>query len=102
MVKNQKHCGRIVVSGSWEFCPFCGKSLADELNKDRIRKKIKGQTKQQRIVLANAEKRTSIRCIYVSIMGKNRDQRCVLPAPHPKKAHRYPTKAEREALVLDF
>ncbi len=113
IVKGQVHCGRIVVSGSWDFCPFCGKSLTEtkaSLAAARARKKALDKAVQTRVVpLASmiptqiagkthflAPSKTDLRmsdqlpspCPHRASRGKPKGKNCRLFAGHEGR-HRY-------------
>ncbi len=116
LVKGQVHCGRIIVSGSWEFCPFCGKSLAAESKHSKARKAALAKAKQ--VLLESSVERAALaevriagkthflapakndlqmttqlpsRCLHVASRGKPKGKQCTA-LRHQDGHHRYGKK----------
>lgn len=106
-MKGDTCCGRIVVSGAWEFCPFCGKPLAEA---SKLKAKVLARGPQTKVVPLATQIPTKIagkthflnpgkhdlemsahlktRCLHVASRGKPKGKQCRLLAGHEGR-HRY-------------
>ena len=57
MAKGSVHCGRVVVSGAWQFCPFCGDRIESKKKALAVKSPIT-QRKQKAVVKRKKQKIT--------------------------------------------
>lgn len=103
-MKGQVHCGRIVVSGSWEFCPFCGKSLAASAKQRAKSKQTKVVPLATQIPVVIAGKthflnpgkndlqmttRLPSPCTHTASRGKPKGKKCRITPDGHEGRHRY-------------
>lgn len=91
-MKGDTHCNRIIVSGSWLYCPFCGGPLdktlaAAKARADAAKKRMKGQTQFVEFDGGVMDKVIDV-CLYRASRGKPKGKQCTLPK-HIDGRHRY-------------
>ncbi len=100
-MKGEKCCGRIVVSGSWQYCPFCGDPLDKKQRKmtrlavEKEVTALAGQTpvhiagKTHFLAVDEQELQMSTllarRCDHVATRGKPRGKFCGRDTGHKGK-----------------
>lgn len=106
LAKGDVHCGRIIVSGSWVHCPFCGDPLAGA-KATKVKSVGKAKSKQNVMVPMNPTRiagkthflepaphdlqmtaHLKTPCLHVASRGKPKGQQCRL-ALHQDGRHRY-------------
>lgn len=114
LAKGDVHCGRVIVSGAWLYCPFCGDHLQSDAETKRYGRQVKAKplaklkgkspkkgTKQEPIVIAGKTHFLDVDpkdlqmamhlktpCPHVASRGKPKGKQCRLSREHDGR-HRY-------------